>query len=253
MTVKHTLASSDMRVFALCSLMELHRSLLPEMLSIPGERFEYETQMLLTCVKDKIPIRMHRIQTIYEEGNGGSHFRPVKDSIRVLRILFSEMIRFGMSSLFCAALDVFLFWRFSGYLLRHEPFSGADAAGEMAGTAGFLAIAMATLCARIISACVNYILNRDHVFQKKPSKHSRLFWSRENMFLKYAALCMGIGLLSAASVYLLSRIFPVGTTTAKVISDLVLFFVSYRMQKSWVFRGGREETQESKKEGDIYE
>ena len=26
MTVKHTLVSSDMRVFALCSLMELHRS-----------------------------------------------------------------------------------------------------------------------------------------------------------------------------------------------------------------------------------
>ena len=25
MTVKHTLVSSDMRVFALCSLMELHR------------------------------------------------------------------------------------------------------------------------------------------------------------------------------------------------------------------------------------
>lgn len=29
MTVKHTLVSSDMRVFALCSLMELHRSILP--------------------------------------------------------------------------------------------------------------------------------------------------------------------------------------------------------------------------------
>ncbi len=26
MTIKHTLVSSDMRVFALCSLMELHRS-----------------------------------------------------------------------------------------------------------------------------------------------------------------------------------------------------------------------------------
>ncbi len=26
MTVKHTLVSSDMRVFALCSLMELHRA-----------------------------------------------------------------------------------------------------------------------------------------------------------------------------------------------------------------------------------
>lgn len=29
MTVKHTLVSLDMRVFALCSLMELHRDLFP--------------------------------------------------------------------------------------------------------------------------------------------------------------------------------------------------------------------------------
>lgn len=64
------------------------KALLSEMVTIPGERFEYETQMLITCVKNKIPIRTQSIQTIYEEGNEGSHFRPLKDSIRVLRILF---------------------------------------------------------------------------------------------------------------------------------------------------------------------
>ena len=37
MTVKHTLVSSDMRVFALCSLMELHRSVRNRCLTA-GER-----------------------------------------------------------------------------------------------------------------------------------------------------------------------------------------------------------------------
>lgn len=213
------------------------KDLLPEMLAIPGERFEYETQMLLTCVKEKIPVRAQSIQTIYEEGNEGSHFRPLKDSIRVLKILFSEMIRFGMASLSCAALDVFLFWCFSEAMFRFvSGRSTVTDAGILTGSAEEMRLCMiiiATLCARVIAAGTNYFLNRDHVFRDGQTV-------RGKSAAKYAALCVGIGSLSAVSVYFFNRVFFIGMTAAKILSDLALFFVSYRLQKAWVFRAGRE-------------
>ena len=64
-------------------------SLLDLMREIPGERFEYETQMLVSCAKNGVPIADSPIQTIYEDGNMGSHFRPFRDSASVLKALFS--------------------------------------------------------------------------------------------------------------------------------------------------------------------
>lgn len=215
------------------------KDLLPEMLSIPGERFEYETQMLLTCVKDRIPVRLRQIQTIYEDGNEGSHFRPVKDSIRVMKILFSELIRFGMTSVFCAALDVFLFWLLYGYGFRRRGFSG---------------IVLATLSARVISAWVNYLLNRKHVFREKASGRELPPGKGDHSLFRYAFLCMGISFLSAVSVWVLSNLFFVGAASAKVMADLILFFVSYRAQKLWVFRemypSGKDHRGEHTAEGD---
>ena len=78
-------------------------SLLELMLRVPGERFEYETSVLLACAKQDIPVRTEKIETVYEEKNAGTHFRPVKDSIRVMAALFHEPAKFILSSLFCAA------------------------------------------------------------------------------------------------------------------------------------------------------
>ena len=64
-------------------------SLLDLMREIPGERFEYETQMLVSCAKNGVPIVDRPIRTIYEDGNTGSHFRPFRDSASVLKALFS--------------------------------------------------------------------------------------------------------------------------------------------------------------------
>ena len=64
-------------------------SLLELMREIPGERFEYETQMLVSCAKNGVPIVDRPIRTIYEDGNTGSHFRPFRDSASVLKALFS--------------------------------------------------------------------------------------------------------------------------------------------------------------------
>jgi len=63
------------------------RSLLPSLLQIEGERYEYEMAVLAhLCRLIPKPIEVP-IQTVYLGANRSSHFRPVRDSIRIGRSL----------------------------------------------------------------------------------------------------------------------------------------------------------------------
>lgn len=67
--------------------------LIPEFLTIPGDRFEYELDMLLYCITERIPFAEVPIRTVYLEGNKSSHFNPLKDSWRI----YSRIFRFLFS------------------------------------------------------------------------------------------------------------------------------------------------------------
>lgn len=50
---------------------------------IRGERFEYETNVILNCIEKGINIIEVRIQSIYINKNKSSHYRIIKDSIKI--------------------------------------------------------------------------------------------------------------------------------------------------------------------------
>lgn len=62
-------------------------SLLPLALSTEGDRYDYEMNFLIKAVK-KAPLLMISIETVYEGGNKGSHFRPVRDSFLIYKSAF---------------------------------------------------------------------------------------------------------------------------------------------------------------------
>jgi glycosyltransferase involved in cell wall biosynthesis len=62
--------------------------LLPELVGIAGERYEYELAVLLWCCERGLEIGEIEIATVYEAGNAGSHFRVVGDSVRVWGVLW---------------------------------------------------------------------------------------------------------------------------------------------------------------------
>lgn len=63
------------------------RELARELLSIDGERYEYEIAVLLHCCRSgRLPVEVP-IRTIYREGNRSSHFRPVRDSFHIYRVI----------------------------------------------------------------------------------------------------------------------------------------------------------------------
>lgn len=51
-------------------------------------------------------------------------------------------------------------------------------------------------------------------------------------------------LLSSFSVSLLWKITNVNETTIKIIVDTILFLISYRIQRTWVFKKTRKQTYE---------
>ncbi|RKN85949.1 glycosyltransferase [Paenibacillus ginsengarvi] len=194
--------------------------LLTYMQGVRGSRFEYELQMLISCTQSGIPIHTLPIQVIYENGNAGTHFKPIRDSARVMGVLFSNFARFISSSLASSVADLGIAWLLID-LLR-----------PLLGQQDYLRILLATVIARIISILVNYLLNKHFVFRKEQSQGS--LW-------RYLTLCAFVILLSSTGVYLLHTIFFLSEKIAKLVCDAVLFLLSFQMQRRWVFsaRGQR--------------
>lgn len=71
--------------------------LLPSLLNLPGERYDYEIGMLVRAVLSSDGCREIPIETVYEDGNRASHFRPLADTVSTQRALFRAALtaRFG--------------------------------------------------------------------------------------------------------------------------------------------------------------
>ena len=195
-------------------------SALEFMLGIPGSRFEYEIQALISCVQFDIPILTLPIQCIYFNENKGTHFKPFRDSIQIVRILLSYFICFSISSMASAVIDLGIAW----FLL--------DAFRNTLQQQEFFRIFLATAIARAISIAINYLLNKHFVFQRKKTGTGSLY--------RYLILCVVMILLSASGVYVLTIAFRINDKVGKVICDSLLFILSYRAQQRWVFaKGGK--------------
>ena len=67
--------------------------IIKDFISIEGERFEYEINMLIDAVRKKIPIIEHKIETVYINNNSESHFRPFKDSFKIYKVMFKQLFK----------------------------------------------------------------------------------------------------------------------------------------------------------------
>ena len=190
------------------------RALFPRLLEIRGDRYDYETNVLLELHRDGVAFREIPIETVYEDGNSESHFRPFLDSLRIYRFL----LLYILSSLTGALTDLVVFY-FARRLL--------DAALEDAA-----AVAVSTVIARAISSLLNFNLNRSVVFHGQECYRKTL--------LRYYALCIPQMLLSMGLVALLAGLAGSGatllTTLIKFAVDVFLFFLSFRIQQTWVFK-----------------
>ncbi len=184
---------------------------LPVLVNTSGERYEYETNMLLDLGKNDIPFEEVKIETVYIDENATSHFDPIKDSIRI----YKQILKYILSSVGSFVIDIGLFFVLMLFMRNLK-------------SAEFVC----TVIARIFSSLFNYSFNKKIVFGSKGSNMSTL--------LKYYALCIPQMLISAGLVYCISNLLFLSNvflvTLIKVLVDVILFVCSYVIQKKWVFK-----------------
>lgn len=74
-------------------LRALPSAYLKAMTEVSGDRFEYETNMLLAFKEQRIPFDEVKIRTVYIEENKSSHFRVVRDSWRIYKLILGYFCR----------------------------------------------------------------------------------------------------------------------------------------------------------------
>lgn len=62
------------------------------MQKVPGEKYEYEMNLLLIAEKQGIRVTRVSIETIYFNNNENTHFRPIKDTLRIYFQFFRTQI-----------------------------------------------------------------------------------------------------------------------------------------------------------------
>lgn len=71
------------------------------LIKVPGEKYDYEINVLFYADKQHIRIATLPIEAIYIDGNKSSHFSPVKDTIRIYKRLFSSARASILSAVIC--------------------------------------------------------------------------------------------------------------------------------------------------------
>ena len=82
-------------------LRGMSTDLIPWLLNLDGNRFEYEFNMLLEAKKSGYQISEVPIETVYLEENKSSHFRPIRDSIRI----YSPFLKFSGTAVLASVID----------------------------------------------------------------------------------------------------------------------------------------------------
>ena len=183
-------------------LRAFNAELIPFMLGIRGERYEYEMNMLLECTRKRISIQETPIETVYLDGNRSSHFHPIKDAFRIYR----EILTFAASS-------------FASFLTDYALFSLLSL---------FLGNALSNILARVVSASVNYSVNRRYVFRDRNS----IAQSLPHYILLAACI------LSANTLILmvLTEKLCMNHYLAKIFTEVALFCLSWGFQRCFIFK-----------------
>ena len=192
-------------------LRVIPKEFMKELLDINGERFEFETNMLLEN-KGKYPIKEVKIETIYDsKENHQTHFNPVVDSFKIYLNIFKVFFKYIISSFSSFIIDILLFTLFVA--LFKDKFIDY--------------ILISTILARIISSSYNYLLNHKFVFKSQKNNRQTIF--------KYYTLVILQMALSGLLVTLLVDKLMINETIVKICVDTILFFISFFIQRKFIF------------------
>lgn len=183
--------------------------MIPALLPIEGDRYEYEMNVLLEMTRQQVPVQEIEIQTLYFDQNQGSHFNTVTDAYRI----YKEIIKFSASSLCSFLLDYSVY---SVMLLLTASMGASNA------------VMISNVVARVISATFNYNVNRKWVFRSQTGLKQSL--------PQYILLAVVILIANTVTLGLLVNVASMNQYTAKLLNELVFFVISWGVQRCLIFK-----------------
>lgn len=202
--------------------------LIPSLLAVSGDRYEYELNVLMDFAGRGIPIMEIEIETVYLEGNKSSHFDTVRDSYRI----YKEIAKYaatggqkanGIKSTAKQAAK-FSSSSFASFLIDYAMYALLLMIGP--------GLVFANIGARLISSAANYTINRKLVFRsgKKVATSA----------VQYFALAAFILAGNTFVLHTMVASLGINSMAAKVLTEVLFFMISWTVQRYVVFYDGNE-------------
>lgn len=172
------------------------------LLRLTTSGYDFEMDMLIKSREVGVPLMEVPIATVYVDGNRTSHFRPLIDSVKIYFVL----IRHTGNALVTATID---YGVFAILLTLGNPLIGAIIGG------------------RTLAGLFNFYVAKNFVFK-----------SKSNVWVSlggYVALVVGLMLFSYSAITLMVKSTDLSPYVAKLIVEFGLFFVSFSVQRVFVF------------------
>ncbi len=169
---------------------------------LEGNKYEFETNVLIESRKNDINIKEVAIDTVYFNNNKSSHFNPILDSLKIYFLL----TKYSILAITSFLLDYSLF------IILHFLIGN---------------LAISSYVSRSVSLFFNYQANKNIVFRYKGNN--------KYLFLKYLLLCFISISVSYLLVYYLISI-KINIILAKLLAEICLFFFNFYIQKKYIFK-----------------
>lgn len=199
--------------------------LIPDLLKIKGDRYDFEIAELLYAAKERIPIVEIPFETEYVPGVHRKHFR-FRDSWLIYKMIFVFML----SSFSCFVIDYSLLLILAT-VFKSLPSAVETRAGEFRlPLFGVLVDThlLALIIARGVSSFCNFVLNRQVVF-KTGSKAA---------IIRFYIVIIGLLIANYGLLALVANPTQDGLPLwiAQLVVQAVLYPLSFILQRKYVFR-----------------
>lgn len=198
-------------------------SLIPELLKIRGDRYDFEIAELLYAAQNHIKIKEIAFETEFVSDSRSAHFRLFRDSWLIYKMIFVFML----SSFSCFLIDYGLLLGLAA-LFKNMRSAVETAPGEFSlpilGTLVDTHL-IALIIARTISSFCNFLLNRNIVFKTGSMA----------AIIRFYAVIIGLLLANYGLLSLVVSENGLPLWIAQLVVQAVLYPFSFILQRKFVF------------------
>ena len=182
-------------------------------MQVEGSRYEYEMNFLREAISNKIEFEIVNIETVYEDNNKGTHFRPLKDAY----LIYKEPLKYALVAILSAIIDI------SAFILLYGLFKSV----LLTVISISIISAISNVFARIISGTCNFLMNKKITFKS--------IGNIKKQAVQYVLL-FTIQMFVSTLLVSLASYLPIDIVCAKIMIDLTIFFVNYFVEKRFIFK-----------------